>query len=99
MKEFKYVVTDPEGLHARPAGILVKKAAEFQSKIMIDKAGKAADAKRILGVMGLGVERKVKKWPSQQKEKMKRQQSLLWKHSSKKICKTYSIGKFICEME
>ena len=57
MKEFKYVVTDPEGLHARPAGILVKKAAEFQSKIMIDKAGKAADAKRILGVMGLGVKK------------------------------------------
>ena len=24
MKEFKYVVTDPEGIHARPAGILVK---------------------------------------------------------------------------
>ena len=57
MKEFKYVVTDPEGLHARPAGILVKKAAEFQSKIMIDKAGKEADAKRILGVMGLGVKK------------------------------------------
>ena len=57
MKEFKYVVTDPEGLHARPAGILVKKAAEFQSKIMIDKAGKAADAKRNLGVMGLGVKK------------------------------------------
>ena len=57
MKEFKYVVTDPEGLHARPAGILVKKAAEFQSKIMIDKAGKVADAKRILGVMGLGVKK------------------------------------------
>ena len=57
MKEFKYVVTDPEGLHARPAGILVKKAVEFQSKIMIDKAGKAEDAKRILGVMGLGVKK------------------------------------------
>ena len=57
MKEFKYVVTDPEGIHARPAGILVKKAAEFQSKIMIDKAGKAADAKRIFGVMGLGVKK------------------------------------------
>ena len=27
MKEFKYVVTDPEGIHARPAGILVKQAA------------------------------------------------------------------------
>ena len=23
MKEFKYVITDPEGIHARPAGILV----------------------------------------------------------------------------
>ena len=26
MKEFKYVVTDPEGIHARPAGILVKRS-------------------------------------------------------------------------
>ena len=57
MKEFKYVIKDEQGIHARPAGILVKKAAEFQSKIMIDKAGKAADAKRILGVMGLGVKK------------------------------------------
>ena len=30
MKEFKYTVTDPEGIHARPAGELVKKAKEFQ---------------------------------------------------------------------
>ena len=57
MKEFKYVIKDEQGIHARPAGILVKKAVEFQSKIMIDKAGKAADAKRILGVMGLGVKK------------------------------------------
>ena len=25
MKEFKYVITDPEGIHARPAGILVNR--------------------------------------------------------------------------
>lgn len=24
MREFKYVITDPEGIHARPAGLLVK---------------------------------------------------------------------------
>ncbi|MBQ7732407.1 MAG: HPr family phosphocarrier protein, partial [Synergistaceae bacterium] len=24
MKEFKYVITDPVGIHARPAGLLVK---------------------------------------------------------------------------
>ena len=55
MKEFKYVVTDPEGMHARPAGILVKKANEFASKVTIEKDGKSADAKRIFGIMGLGV--------------------------------------------
>ena len=37
MKEIKYVVTDPEGIHARPAGILVKAAAGFKSKITIKK--------------------------------------------------------------
>lgn len=54
MKEFKYVITDKEGIHARPAGMLVKKANEFTSKVMIGKGEKSADAKRIFGVMGLG---------------------------------------------
>ena len=55
MKEFKYVITDPEGIHARPAGILVKQAAGYQSIVKIAKGEKSADAKRIFGVMGLGV--------------------------------------------
>ena len=55
MKEFKYVITDPEGIHARPAGILVKQAAGYQSVVKITKGEKSADAKRIFGVMGLGV--------------------------------------------
>ena len=55
MKEFKYVITDPEGIHARPAGILVKQAAGYQSSVKIAKGEKSADAKRIFGVMGLGV--------------------------------------------
>ena len=55
MKEFKYVITDPEGIHARPAGILVKQAAGYQSDVKIAKGEKSADAKRIFGVMGLGV--------------------------------------------
>jgi phosphocarrier protein HPr len=55
MKEFKYVVTDPEGIHARPAGLLVKQAAGYASDIKIAKGEKSADAKRIFGVMGLGV--------------------------------------------
>lgn len=55
MKEFKYVITDPEGIHARPAGVLVKQAAGYQSTVKIAKGEKSADAKRIFGVMGLGV--------------------------------------------
>ena len=55
MKEFKYVITDPEGIHARPAGILVKQATGYQSDVKIAKGEKSADAKRIFGVMGLGV--------------------------------------------
>lgn len=55
MKELKYTITDSQGIHARPAGLLVKEAAKFASDIKIEKAGKAADAKRIFGVMGLAV--------------------------------------------
>lgn len=55
MKEFQYVVQDPVGIHARPAGLLVKKAAEFQSKITISGNGKSADAKKLIMLMGLGI--------------------------------------------
>ena len=55
MKEFKYVVTDPEGIHARPAGELVKAVKAFSSDIKIAKGGKAMNCKAIFGVMGLGV--------------------------------------------
>ena len=53
MKEFKYVITDAEGIHARPAGELVKAAKEFSSKITIIKDGKSGDCKKIFGVMAL----------------------------------------------
>ncbi|HWT76270.1 MAG TPA: HPr family phosphocarrier protein [Mobilitalea sp.] len=54
MKELRYTITDPLGMHARPAGLFVKQAAGFQSTVTITKDGKEADAKRILGVMSLG---------------------------------------------
>ena len=55
MKSFSYTVKDELGIHARPAGLFVKEAAAFPCSITIAKDGKAADAKRIFGVMGLGV--------------------------------------------
>ena len=55
MREFKYTVKDAEGIHARPAGLFVKQAATFPCKVTITKDGKEVDAKRIFGLMGLGV--------------------------------------------
>ena len=57
MKEIKYVITDENGIHARPAGILVKKAKEFNSNIKITKVGKSADAKKLFNIMGLAVKK------------------------------------------
>ncbi len=59
MKEFKYVVQDELGLHARPAGLLVKEAAKFKSAITLDSGAKNADAKRIMAVMSMGVKQGV----------------------------------------
>ncbi len=55
MREFEYTITDPQGIPARPAGMLVKEAAKYKSSVTIEKDGKTGDAKRIFAVMGLGV--------------------------------------------
>lgn len=57
MKEFTYKICDELGIHARPAGMLVKKAGEFSSEITMYKDEKSADAKRIFAVMGLSVKK------------------------------------------
>lgn len=54
MKQFTYTVTDALGIHARPAGLLVKAATPFQSKVTIETNGKKADVRRIMALMGLG---------------------------------------------
>ena len=53
MKEFKHVISDPLGLHARPAGMLVKACAGFASTVTITAPGGKADAKRLMAVMRL----------------------------------------------
>ena len=55
MMNFDYTLTDPVGIHARPAGILVKEAKKYApSKITITKGTKSADASRLMALMGLG---------------------------------------------
>ncbi|KSV58959.1 HPr family phosphocarrier protein [Acetivibrio ethanolgignens] len=54
MVKFDYVIKDELGLHARPAGLLVKEVKNYKSKITMEKDGKAADASRLIAIMGLG---------------------------------------------
>ena len=55
MKEFKYTITDPMGMHARPAGMFVKEASACECSITLTKGEKSVDAKKIFAVMGLSV--------------------------------------------
>ena len=55
MKEFEYTITDELGIHARPAGLLVKKAAEFASTVSVDNGTKKGDAKKIMSLMMMAV--------------------------------------------
>lgn len=48
-------VLNDEGLHARPAGVLVKTASSFTSEIELSVDGDKANAKSIMSVMGLGL--------------------------------------------
>ena len=54
MKQFSYKIIDPAGIHARPAGFIVKEAAKYGSDINITVNGKTADAKKIFAIMSLG---------------------------------------------
>lgn len=56
MKEFTYVINDKNGIHARPAGVLVKKANGFKSKLTMSRGEKQGDLKRIFSVMALGAQ-------------------------------------------
>ena len=55
MREFKYVITDEVGIHARPAGLLVQEAKKFSSTIMFVKGEKSAKATSLMKLMGMGI--------------------------------------------
>lgn len=57
MKTFDYIITDEVGIHARPAGLLAKKVKDYSSKVTVEKAGKSAEAKKLMAIMGLGVKK------------------------------------------
>ena len=50
------MVTNPQGLHARPAHAVVTLAHQFQSDIQIIRNGESVDGKSILSILTLAAE-------------------------------------------
>lgn len=55
MVEKAVKVSNPSGLHARPAALFVQTAGKFTSSIWIMKGEKKVNAKSIMGLMSLAV--------------------------------------------
>ena len=58
MKQFEYTIHDPLGIHARPAGMLVKEAKAFADTVVtITKNGTTVKASQLMKLMSLGVKK------------------------------------------
>ncbi len=56
MKQFNYTITDPLGIHARPAGLLAKVAKGYGDTVVtVTKGGSTVKASQLMKLMGLGV--------------------------------------------
>ena len=54
MKQFNYVINDPLGLHARPAGLLAKLAKPYADTIIsVTKGDKTVKASQLMKLMSL----------------------------------------------
>lgn len=55
MQQFTYMITDPAGLHARPAGAFVKKVKELGCTVTVQKGDKTAPADKLFALMAMGI--------------------------------------------
>ncbi len=55
MVEKQILITNPSGLHTRPAKQIVDKAREFACEIQISKGEKTGNAKNLIKLMKLGI--------------------------------------------
>lgn len=53
----KITITNPHGLHARPASLFVQLANRYRAQIRLRKGGEEVDGKSIMGLLMLALER------------------------------------------
>ncbi len=59
MRGIPVSVEDACGIHARPAGLLVKLVKGFASTATLEKGGKTCDLRKLMALMGMGVRRAI----------------------------------------
>jgi len=55
MVSFEYIIKDPMGLHARPAGIMVRQIKNIPAGVRIACGSRSTDGKKLFGIMGMAV--------------------------------------------
>ena len=55
MEQITYTITDKNGIHARPAGLIVQASKQYRSEISLSCGEKRADCKKLIQLMQLGV--------------------------------------------
>jgi len=56
MRSFEYTITDPVGIHARPAGVLVQEIRNYPDVVVtITKGDKTVNALKLMALMGMGI--------------------------------------------
>ena len=56
MKSFEYVITDPVGIHARPAGLLVKEIKGYaNTTVTVTKGDKSVNALKLMALLQMGI--------------------------------------------
>ena len=53
MKEFAHTINDPNGIHARPAGLFVQEMQKFKSMVTVRRDEQSADGKKLFALMKL----------------------------------------------
>ena len=79
MKQFDYTIQEAVGIHARPAGLLVKEVKKYKSTVTVIKGDKSSNALKLMALMGMGVK-------CGDKARTRIPQHRHWKLSSKSIC-------------
>ncbi len=56
MRSFEYTITDPVGIHARPAGTLIKEVKNYTgTTVTVTKGDKTVDALKLMALIGMGI--------------------------------------------